>query len=201
VVPDKESTPWEARKIELLSDWPLSGTGELVFDNCRVPKENLLVAPGGGLRAQLTGFSAARCFVGMGSLKTAQKAFEVAVQYAKERTQWGKPIGQFQLIQNMITEMYTLIENSRLLIFRALWMLDQGLTPRKESSLAKYYATDAAVKVTNLAVQVLGAYGLSAEYPTAELYKEGRMGTIPDGTNEIQKLIIGREILGMSAFV
>lgn len=198
---DKKVSPWEARKIDILGDGMIPHVGELIFEDCRVPKDNLVVPPGKGLKAQLSMFSAARCFVGMSSLIIAQRAYEAAVKYAKERTQWGKPIGEFQLIQNMIAEMYALIETSRLLIFRGLWMLDQGMRCIKESSLAKFYATDAAIKVTSLAVEVHGAYGLSKEYPVAELYKKGRIGTIPDGTNEIQRLIIGREILGMQAFV
>jgi len=198
---DKAVSPWEARKIEVLSEGRIPEVGEMIFEDCRVPKENLLVPPGHGLKAQLSGFSAARCFVGMYGLIPAQLAYEAAVKYARERTQWGKPIGQFQLIQNMIAEMYALIETSRLLIFRALWMLDQDMRCIKESSLAKFYATEAAIKVTSMAIEVHGAYGLSKEYPVADLYKKGRMGTIPDGTNEIQRLIIGREILGMSAFV
>ena len=132
---------------------------------------------------------------------SAQRALDAAVKYAKERTQWGRPIGQFQLIQAMIADMYALVETSRLLIFRALWMLDQGMRCIKESSLAKFYATDAAIKVTSMAIEVHGAYGLSPEYPVANLYKAARIGTIPDGTNEIQKLVIAREILGMQAFV
>ena len=201
LIVDKEVSPWEARPIRLLSDSPIDFVGELVFDNCRVPKENLLVPPGHGLKAQLSEFSAARCFVGLSSLISAQRALDAAVKYAKERTQWGRPIGQFQLIQAMIADMYALVETSRLLIFRALWMLDQGVRCLKESSLAKFYATDAAIKVTSLAIEVHGAYGLSPEYPVASLYKAARIGTIPDGTNEIQKLIIAREILGMQAFV
>ncbi|MBU2548911.1 MAG: acyl-CoA dehydrogenase family protein [Proteobacteria bacterium] len=201
LIVDKKVSPWVARPMEVMVDSTIPSVGELIFEDCRVPKENLLVPPGHGLKAQLSAFSAARCFVGLGSLITAQLAYEAAVKYARERTQWGKPIGRFQLIQNMIAEMYALIETSRLLIFRGLWMLDQGTRCIKESSLAKFYATEAAIKVTSMAIEVHGAYGLSKEYPVADLYKKGRMGTIPDGTNEIQRLVIGREILGLSAFV
>ena len=129
----------------------------------------------------------------------ARKAYEASVAYAKERRQFGKPIGAFQLVQSMIVEMATLIDTSRYLCYRALDLLDRGVEARLESSMAKYYATEAAVKVTSLAIQVHGAYGLSTEYPLERYFRDARMLTMPDGTTEIQKLMIGREILGISA--
>jgi len=132
-------------------------------------------------------------------LGLSRAMLELTVDYAAQRHQFGKPIGAFQLVQSMIVEMATLIDTSRYLCYRALDLLDRGVEARMESSMAKYYATEAAVKVTSLAIQVHGTYGLSTEYPLEQYFRDARMLTMPDGTSEIQKLMIGREILGISA--
>ena len=142
-----------------------------------------------------------RGFVALGSLIIAQRAFDAAVRYAKERTQFGKPIGQFQLIQDMIADMSAELDASRLLTYRALSMIDKGVRCSRESSIAKFYATEAGVRIASKAIQIHGAYGLSKEYPVERLFRGARMMTIPDGTTQIQKLIVGREILGMQAFI
>lgn len=197
---DGVESPFEVSPIEMLGETVFDWTGQLTFDNCRVPKRNMIAAPGEGLKFQLNEFSAARCFVGMGSLLIAQECIEHSVAYAKLREQWGKPIGSFQLIQAMIADMIADTDAARMLIYRALWMLDQGARCVTESSIAKYRATDMAIDVASKAVEIHGGNGLSAEYPVASLYRRARMGTIPDGTNEIQRLIVGREVLGLSAF-
>ncbi|MBU2548843.1 MAG: acyl-CoA dehydrogenase family protein [Proteobacteria bacterium] len=199
---DKDVSPWEARPIPTMGDdGRIPAVGELVFEDCRVPKRNMLGDSGGGLKATLIGFQAARCLVGMGSLIFATRAIEAAVQYAKERTQFGRPIGQFQLIQDKIADMAALTDAARLLIYRGLSLVDKGGRCARETSMAKFFATEAAVKVTSMAIQIHGAYGLSTEYPVERLFRGARMMTIPDGTTEIQKLIVAREILGMQAFV
>jgi alkylation response protein AidB-like acyl-CoA dehydrogenase len=131
----------------------------------------------------------------------AQRAIDAAVRYAKERVQFGKPIAKFQLIQSMIADMMAETDAARLLAYRALLKVQKGVRCARETSIAKFYATEAAVKVTSTAIQIHGAYGLSKEYAVERLFRGARMMTIPDGTTQIQKLIVGREILGMQAFV
>ncbi len=200
ILVDKEESPFEAREIKKMGvrSFP---TAELAFEDCRVPKANLLRAPGKGFKTALRGLTFARCNAAIAAVGIAQAAIDAAVQYARDRTQFGKPIAKFQLVQEMIADMVAETEAARLLTYRAFFVLDQGGTARKEGSLAKAYATEAAVRVTSKAVQIHGAYGLSEEYPVERYFRDARMYTIPDGTTEMQKLIVGREVLGMSAIV
>ena len=145
-------------------------------------------------------FQGARCLVGLNGLIIARKAFDHAVRYAKERIQFDRPIGSFQLIQAKIADMKALIDASQLLIYRGASMVTKGVRCAEETSMAKFFATEAAVKVASMALQIHGAYGLSTEYPIEQLFRHARVLTIPDGTTEIQKLIVAREILGMQAF-
>jgi len=202
IIVDKAVSPWEARPIPTMGDDGLiPAVGELVFEDCLVPKENLLGLPGEGLKQTLIEFQTARCLVAVGSIIFATRAIDAAVRYAREREQFGRPIGQFQLIQDMIADMVALTDAAKLLTYRALAQVAKGVRCSKETSMAKFYATEAAVKVTSMAVQIHGAYGLSREYPVEQLFRGARMMTIPDGTTQIQKLIVGREVLGMQAFV
>jgi alkylation response protein AidB-like acyl-CoA dehydrogenase len=131
----------------------------------------------------------------------ARRAIEASVRYAKERVQFGRPIGKFQLIQSMLADMIAETDASRLLTYRALTLVDKGVRCARETSIAKYYSTEAAVRVTSMAIQIHGAYGLSKEYAVERLFRGARMMTIPDGATQIQKLIVGRETLGLQAFV
>jgi alkylation response protein AidB-like acyl-CoA dehydrogenase len=199
---DKEVSPFKAKAIETLEDdWQVPSVGELVFEDCRVPQENVLGVSGEGLKDTLVAFQAARCFVAIGSIGLAQRAIDATVRYAKERVQFGKVIGKFQLIQAMVADMIAETDAARLLAYRALSKVQRGVRCARETSIAKFYATEAAVRVTSMAIQVHGAYGLSKEYPLEALFRGARMMTIPDGTTQIQKLIVAREILGMQAFV
>jgi len=197
---EREVSPYEARDLPKLGlrSFP---TAELVFQDCRVPKENLLVAPGQGLKKILQLFEGARAMMAIGATGMAQAAIDASIKYAKERYQFGRPIGSFQLIQEMIADMIAETEASRLLAFRAFSLLDKGVRCDRETSLAKFYATEAAVRVTSMAIQIHGAYGLSEEYPVERYFRDARSFTIPDGTTQIQKLIVGRSILGLQAFV
>jgi len=132
-------------------------------------------------------------------VKCIEWAIEAAVKYAKERFQFGRPIGKFQLVQEMIADMVTDMDASRLLAYRACQLLDKDARSRRECSVAKLFTTQAAERVTSQALQIHGAYGLSDEYPVERYFRDARVFTIPDGTTQIQKLIIGREVLGMSA--
>jgi alkylation response protein AidB-like acyl-CoA dehydrogenase len=199
---DKEVSPFKAKAIETLEDdWQVPSVAELVFEDCRVPQENVLGVSGEGLKDTLVAFQAARCFVAIGSIGLAQRAIDATVRYAKERVQFGKVIGKFQLIQAMVADMIAETDAARLLAYRALSKVQRGVRCARETSIAKFYATEAAVRVTSMAIQVHGAYGLSKEYPVEALFRRARMMTIPDGTTQIQKLIVAREILGMQAFV
>ncbi len=199
---DKNVSPWEARAIPTMGDdGKIPAVGELIFEDCRIPKENALGNPGEGLKETLIEFQTARCLVAIGSIIFAKRAIDAAVRYARERRQFGRPIGQFQLVQDMIADMIAQTDAARLLTYRALALVAKGGRCVKETSMAKFYATEAAVKVTSLAIQIHGAYGLSTEYPVERLFRGARMMTIPDGTTQIQKLIVAREVLGMQAFV
>lgn len=193
---DREQSRFETRDLELMG-LRRHHLGEVVFDGCRVPAGNLIGE--GGLASLTASWLTQRTLLGLMAVHLARKAYDASVAYARERRQFGKPIGAFQLVQSMIVEMATLIDTSRYLCYRALDLLDRGVEARLESSMAKYYATEAAVKVTSLAIQVHGAYGLSTEYPLEQYFRDARMLTMPDGTTEIQKLMVGREILGISA--
>ena len=147
-------------------------------------------------------FCFSRAWMGLAAVGVCQAALDASIKFAKERVQFGRPIGKTQLIQNMIYEMIYLTETSRLLSYRALDLVLKGRSEaRLMSSLAKGYASEAAVKVTSNAIQIHGAMGLSTELPLERYFRDARSWTIPDGTTEIQKLIVCSEALGMSAFI
>jgi alkylation response protein AidB-like acyl-CoA dehydrogenase len=200
ILVEKEKSAFLAREIHKVGvrSFP---TAELVFEDCIVPRENLISSLGEGYRRTLKGLNHARANAAIASVGIAQAAVNASVRYAKERTQFKKLIGSFQLIQEMIADMVAEVDAARLLAYRAFFLLDKGVKCRKEVSIAKAYATEMGVRVTSKAIQIHGAYGLSEEYPVERYFRDARCYTIPDGTTEIQKLIIGREVLGMQAFV
>ena len=177
-------------------------TGELAMENCIVPRENLMGNEGDGLKVCMAGISeVGRAGMAGCGLGVVQACLEASVKFANERILGGKPISQHQAIQWMISDMYMDLEASRLLCYRAAWMRDQKMRCDTDMAMAKYYATEAAVQTASECVQILGAYGLSEEYPAERYFRDARMQTIPDGTTQIQKLIVGRDTLGLSAFV
>jgi alkylation response protein AidB-like acyl-CoA dehydrogenase len=198
LIVERKVSPYEASELPLMGV-RASCPSELVFEDCRVPKENLIVPPGEGLKRTLQLFEVGRATMAIGAVGMAQAAIDASIRYAKERHQFGKPIGSFQLIQEMIVDMIALTESSRLLAFRALSMLDKGVKCDRETSIAKFYATEAAVKVTSMAIQVHGAMGLSEEMPVERFFRDARVWTIPDGATQIQKLVVGRNVLGLNA--
>ncbi len=197
----KDDAAFEAKPIKTIGGRPMPTLGELVFKDCRIPKESRIGNPGEGLKETLIGLQKSRCLTALNSVIIAQKAIDHALRYAKERHQFGKPIGQFQLIQSMIAEMITTTDAARLLIYRAIGRLEKGVRCAKEVSMAKYYASEVGVKVASMAIQVYGAYGYSPEYPVERLYKSAEMLTVPGGTIQMQKLVIAGEALGLPAFV
>lgn len=197
---EKGKSNYVANKIEKMGT-TCCPFAELVFENCEVPAENMLGNIGDGLKLGLKFLNSARAMVAFVSSGIAQACVEASIKYAKERVQFGKPIGSFQLIQAKISEMVTLTSAMRLLGFQASHLLDQGKPAKVEASMAKYFSTEKALKVAEEAMQIHGGYGYTKEYPIERYYRDIRYFTIAEGTNEIQKLMIGRELLGLSAFV
>jgi butyryl-CoA dehydrogenase len=168
---------------------------ELIFENCRVPARNRIGEENGGFKVIMSGLDGGRINVGAGAVGNAQAAFDIALQYSKERVQFGQPIANFQAIQFMLADMATEIQAARLLVYHAAWLKDQGLPVTLAASMAKRFATDTAMKVTVDAVQVLGGYGLMEEYKVERYMREAKIGQIVEGTNQIQRIIIARELL------
>jgi acyl-CoA dehydrogenase len=174
---------------------------EIVFNDCRVPQENIFGTPGLGMSSALEGIGLGRLSCATISLGIAEAALEKSIEYARQRKQFGKLIGSFQLVQEMIADMATEVECARLLCYKGWDLLAKGKGDPQCFSMAKYYSTEMGIRVTSKAIEIHGAYGLSDEYPVEKYFRDARCMTFPDATSEIQKLIIGREILGMSAFV
>lgn len=196
---DREVSPFESRRVDTMV-LRSTGTAELSFDNVKVPRENLLGEEGSALKRMLVGLDGARVNIAMGAVGAARAALELSIDYARTRTQFGKPIGSFQLVQKLIVDMTVRVEAARALALRAAAALDanQG-DARMACSIAKLYATEAAHEVASMALQVHGGLGYSTDYPIERIFRDTRGGTIPEGTTEVQTLIVGREILGMSA--
>lgn len=173
---------------------------EIVFEDCRIPASNRLGREGEGLKIALSGLNVGRCIVAFAVIGLAQACVDAAIRYAKERTQFGRPIGGFQLIQATIADMAMELDAARLLAFRAASMIDRGIKCTLEASFAKLYATEAALRIASKAIQVHGGYGYTQEYLVERYYRDARHLTMAEGTSEIQRLIIGRELLGLSAF-
>jgi alkylation response protein AidB-like acyl-CoA dehydrogenase len=194
----KGESEFEASNIKKMG-MHSSVLSELSFDDSRVPIENRLGEEGEGLRIALIGLNIGRVAVSFGAVGIAQAALDAAIRYAKKRVQFGKPIGGFQLVQEMIVDMALKVDAARLLSLRAAELLDRGAECRREASFAKLFSTEMVMDVANKAIQVHGGYGYTEEYPVERYYRDGRHLTLAEGTSEIQKLIIGRDILGISA--
>ncbi len=175
-------------------------SAEIGLADVEVPVENRL-QEGDGLDATYVLLNAARTQAAIASVGIGQAAYDIAVQYAKDRQQFGRPIGKFQLVQEHIAEMAMDLDAARLMTYRAMILVDSNPKCFKECSMAKAFATEAGIRITYRATQVMGAYGISEEYDAERLYRDARPFTYLDGTTEIHKLIIGREVLGMGAFV
>ncbi|MGA2625044.1 MAG: acyl-CoA dehydrogenase [Bacteroidota bacterium] len=172
-------------------------TSALAFDNCRVPKENLLGEEGTGFTQALNILDGGRISIASLSLGIAQGALDASVKYAKERRQFGKPIGDFQAIQWKLSEMATQIEAARLLTYRAAYKKDNGGDVSRESAMAKYYASEIAAQATGEAVQIHGGYGFTKDFPVEKFYRDVKLVTIGEGTSEIQKIVIARDLLDL----
>lgn len=173
-----------------------SDTSEIIFENCRLPKENLVGQEGEGFINSLRVLDGGRIGLTAIAVGIAQGAFEAALRYAKERRQFGQPIAGFQAIQWKLANMKMEIEAARLLVFQAAARADAGEPDTKLSSMAKLYASEMAVRATNEAVQIHGGYGFIKDYPVEKFYRDVKLCTIGEGTSEVQRLIIARKVLG-----
>ena len=180
-----------------------SDTSEVVFTDCRVPSENLLGKEGEGFINSLQILDGGRISIASLGLGMAQGAYEAALRYAKQRKQFGKPIAEFEAIQFKLADMATEIEAARLLTYQAAWLADRALASgdaqarfTRESSMAKLYAGEVAVRVANEAVQIHGGYGFIKDYPVEKYYRDAKLCTIGEGTSEIQRLVIARQLIG-----
>ncbi len=177
-----------------------SSTRELVFENCRIPKENLIGRQGMGFIVAMKTLDKSRTGVGAQGVGVAQGAFEAAVNFAKERRQFGAPVISFQAVQHMLADMATQIEAARALVYSVARYIDSGARDvSKESAMAKLFATDVAMKVTVDAVQVMGGSGYMREYPVEKMMRDAKILQIYEGTNQIQRNIIGQSLIKETA--
>lgn len=172
-----------------------SSTYELVFENCRVPRENMLEEDGKGFKIALMTLDGGRIGIAAQALGIAQGAFDEAVKYSKIREQFGKPISSFQGIQWMLADMATRIDAARLMVYRAAYLKDNGESYSKESAMAKLYASECAMWVTTKAVQIFGGYGYTREYPVERMMRDAKITEIYEGTSEVQRIVIAANIL------
>jgi len=172
-----------------------SDTSTVVFEDCRIPKDNLLGEPGQGFIDAMKVLDGGRISIAALGVGMAQGAYEAALDYSKQRKQFGQPISEFQAIQFKLADMATEIDAARLLIYRAAWMKDRGMKTTKESSMAKLYAGEVAVRVANECVQIHGGYGFIKDFPAEKYYRDVKLCTIGEGTSEIQRMVIARELL------
>ena len=172
-----------------------SNTTELVLQDVVIPESYRVGREGEGFRIAMNTLDSARPFVGAVSVGIAQAALDCAVKYAKERRQFGQPIASFQMVQGMLADMAMKVETARLMVQKACWMRDQGMEFSKEAAMAKCYAADTAMQVTTDAVQVMGGYGYTKEYPVEQMMRDAKIMQIYEGTNQIQRLVIANKLL------
>ena len=174
-----------------------SDTSEVIFSDCRVPQGNLLGDEGEGFTGSLKILDGGRISIAALALGMAQGALDAAIKYAKQRKQFGQPISEFQAIQFKLADMATEVEAARLLVYQAAWLADKNnVRCTRESSMAKLFASEVAVRVANECVQIHGGYGFIKDYPAEKFYRDVKLCTIGEGTSEIQKLVIARQLLG-----
>jgi alkylation response protein AidB-like acyl-CoA dehydrogenase len=172
-----------------------SATGEVIFENCRLPRQQLLGKRNDGFVDSLKVLDGGRVSIAALSIGMAQGAYDAALRYSKLRKQFSRPISEFQAIQHKLVDMALDLDASRLLNYRAAWMLDHGRRVTRESAMAKLFASEAAVRIANEAVQIHGGYGFIKDYPVEKFYRDVKLCTIGEGTSEIQRLVIARQLL------
>jgi butyryl-CoA dehydrogenase len=197
---DKGTPGFSSTEVEMVGD-RAGDVSNLGFSDCRVPKENLIGQIGRGLQNSLVGIDTARLFIAAGGVGMAQGCLDACIKYAKERSQFGKPIASFQLVQETIARMEAEIEATRWQVYYAAELKSRGAPHTKELSAAKWLATELAVRVSAEAIRLHGAYGCTDDFPVEHHYRDAILSTILGGTTEMHKLIIGRELLDINAMV
>jgi alkylation response protein AidB-like acyl-CoA dehydrogenase len=192
---EKGTPGFSAVKIKDKLGVRASETAELIFDNVRIPEENVIGEVGMGFKQAMQILDGGRISIASLSCGIARGAYEASLQYSKEREQFGQAIGQFQAIGFKLADMATEVRAAELLTFQAAYRKNNNLPLSKEGAFAKYYASEVAVKCGNEAVQIMGAYGYTKEYPAEKFLRDAKLMTIGEGTSEIQKIVISREIL------
>jgi acyl-CoA dehydrogenase len=196
---DRAESPYETREMHKIG-WRCSSFSETTFADCRVPKDNLLLGAGDTEFARVINHG--RAGLSVRAVGLAQAAFDASLSYSQERKQFGKPIAAFQLIQDMLVDMATEIDCGRFLAYRAFNTIDRNLSLgeiRKYVSMAKAFNTEMVNRVTYKAIQIHGAVGVQTDARLERYYRDARPFTIPDGTTQIQKLVVGRELTGINA--
>jgi len=194
---DRGTPGFSVGKLERKMGIHPTSAAELVFDNCRIPATNLLAEEGKGFRIALEAIDASRVTIAAQAVGIAQAAYDAAVAYAKERKQFGVEIVRHQGIQFMIADMAVELDAARLLTYRAAWLThQQGKSPLKEAAMAKLYASEAAHRICHKAVQIFGGYGYTHEFPVERYYRDQRITEIYEGTSEMQRWTIARQITG-----
>jgi acyl-CoA dehydrogenase len=195
VVVDPKTPGIEIGKKEDKMGHRSSDTRGIRFNNVKVPKENMLGKPGDGWNIAMSTLDHSRPLVASSALGGAQRAMDLSVHYAKERNQFGVPLAKHQAIQFMIAEMGMKIEAARLLVYKSAWLCDQGVRNTEIASYAKAFASDSCMQITTDAVQIYGGYGYSKEYPVEKLMRDAKLIQIYEGTSQIQRLVMARELL------
>jgi glutaryl-CoA dehydrogenase (non-decarboxylating) len=190
IIEPKRMSGCSARAIETKLGLHCSPTGEFVFDGMQVPKENVLGKPGEGFRICMWQLNQTRLGCASGALGVAGGALDLAINYANERHQFGKPISQHQMIQAQIAEMVVEHQAAQMLVYRAAWLKDQGKPNQYETSVAKLAASEAAVHAANECMKIFGSYGFSTEFPAERFYRDAKSLQVVEGTSNIQKIII-----------
>ena len=194
IIVEQGSKGYTAREMHHKLVWRASNTAELYFDNVEVPEENLLGKRGDGFRQMLSTLDSGRLGIAAMGLGGAQGAFELALKYSKERKQFGKNIGSFQINAFKLADCAMEIEAARSLLYKACWLKDSGKPFKKEAAMSKLYCSEVMHRVVNHAVQLHGGYGLMEEYKVARFYRDQKLLEIGEGTSEIQRTVIAREI-------
>jgi len=193
---ERDTPGFSLGKHEDLMGIRATGNCELIFEDCKIPKENLLGELGHGFFICMNTLDVSRIDIGAQAVGISQAALDEAVKYSKERMTFGKPICKFGMIQNMLAEMATQIHAARMLVYYAAWCKDSGIKRfSKEAAMAKYYAANISVDVTRKAVQIFGGYGYTKDYPVERFYRDAKILELYEGTAEIQKLVIANELV------
>ena len=194
ILVEKGTEGWNSQVMHGKLMWRASDTSQMFFDNCRVPKENILGERGMGSKIMLKTLDSGRLSIAAMGLGLAQGAFEMALEYAKTRKQFGKPISKFQINSFKLADMAMKIELARNLLYKACWLKDNKQPFEKEAAMSKLYCSEIAKQVADEGVQIHGGYGLMKEYPIERFYRDQRLLQIGEGTSEIQRLVISRYI-------